>query len=153
MGTCKWSFPHIKFIDNFIYFSSSIVIGLAMCSFSYTLEGKALLLNDLFVSPSYRSRGIGKLLFNTVLQYAKKTDRKSVDLYVVKWNPARKLYENLGAIDLNSKEDAQLLRVYDKIIQAWDLNIFYCLLWIIITKHVQELFEIKSHFSQNVFFF
>lgn len=89
-----------------------------MCSSMFTWEGRTLSLNDLFVSPSHRSRGIGKLLFNAVLRYAKKTDHKCVDLYVVDWNPARKLYERLGAIDLTSTVDAQLHRVYKNVINV-----------------------------------
>lgn len=87
-----------------------------MCSFMYTWEGRGLFLNELFVKPSHRSQGVGKMLFNTVLEYAKETEHDCVDFYVVNWNPAKKLYDKLGAVNLSSTSNANLHRIYKNVI-------------------------------------
>lgn len=91
-----------------------------MCSFIYTWEGKTLFLNDLFVKPSYRSRGIGKLLLNHIIQYSKKSGYNCIDFYVVHWNPAKKLYEKMGAINLTLSAGVQCHHFYKNLIDSID---------------------------------
>lgn len=70
----------------------------------YTWVGKAIYLDDLFVTESYRSRGIGDALLDDVINEAKRTDCKRVVWQVSEWNKkAQKFYLEKGA-KLDEKE-------------------------------------------------
>ncbi|MGD9328991.1 MAG: GNAT family N-acetyltransferase [Cyclobacteriaceae bacterium] len=64
----------------------------------YSWVGKSLYLDDLYVRPSFRGRGIGKKLMNTVFDIAKKEKCNRVRWQVSKWNSeAIKFYKKIGA--------------------------------------------------------
>lgn len=64
----------------------------------YTWVGKSLYLDDLYVQPNYRSKGIGSKLINKVIEKAKSENCKRLRWQVSNWNsPAIKFYESLGA--------------------------------------------------------
>ena len=65
--------------------------------FSSTRMKRLWLLNDLFVHPEYRRRGISKLLFEKCFQLMRKTDACGVMLETEKTNViGNKLYLQLG---------------------------------------------------------
>ena len=66
-------------------------------SFSSVGMKKIWILNDLFVAPGHRQKGIARALINHVLGYSKETGRKKVVLSTAYDNfNAQKLYEKLG---------------------------------------------------------
>jgi GNAT superfamily N-acetyltransferase len=68
--------------------------------FSYysTWRGAGLYLEDLFVRPDFRGRGIGKALLVGVARAAKQDGRGFVRWAVLRWNkPAIEMYKALGA--------------------------------------------------------
>jgi len=66
-------------------------------SFSSVGMNKIWILNDLFVAPGHRQKGIARALINHVLGYSKETGRKKVVLSTAYHNfNAQKLYEKLG---------------------------------------------------------
>lgn len=68
--------------------------------FSYysTWRGAGMHLEDLFVRPDFRGRGVGKALLARIAQTALQENRAFVRWEVLDWNePAIKLYEGLGA--------------------------------------------------------
>lgn len=75
------------------------VIGTALFYFAYsTWKGKMLYLDDLIVTESYRRKGIGMRLLDTLMNYAKETNTKMVKWQVLNWNePAIQFYEKIGA--------------------------------------------------------
>jgi len=65
--------------------------------FSSLRMARALILNDLFVAPQHRGRGISRLLMNAALAFAKQAGAVSLSLETAKTNDAaRALYESLG---------------------------------------------------------
>ena len=68
-------------------------------NFSTFLAKPGLFLEDLFVLPEYRRRGVGRALFSHVLSLAKARNYGRMDWTVLSWNqPAIKLYtETFGA--------------------------------------------------------
>lgn len=68
-------------------------------------------MEDLYVQPSYRGTGVGKMLFTHVMKYALDRNCARLDFHVLNWNPATQFYEKLGAVNLTTKEDWQLYRV------------------------------------------
>lgn len=58
---------------------------------------KYWILNDLFVDPEYRKRGIGEALISTVLNFARESKARIVELSTAVDNfTAQKLYEQIG---------------------------------------------------------
>lgn len=68
-----------------------------------TFKGKpGIYLEDLFVKPEYRGKGIGKALFESIIKTAKEKNYGRVEWSVLKWNqPAINFYESRGAAGLD----------------------------------------------------
>ena len=67
-------------------------------SFYSTWRGAGLFLEDLFVRPAFRGRGIGKALLASVARVAEQDHRVFIRWEVLNWNqPAIALYKALGA--------------------------------------------------------
>ena len=74
--------------------------GMALCYYSYsTWTGKrSIHLEDLYIAPQYRNRGLAKGLIHRLIEYAKSEDCARLDWSVLYWNrPAIQLYEKIGA--------------------------------------------------------
>ncbi|KAJ8947479.1 hypothetical protein NQ318_009782 [Aromia moschata] len=92
--------------------SDGHIVGYALYFPTYsTWEGKALLLEDLYVRSAYRRRGIGKQLFMAVAKIAHESEISRLDFHVLSWNPAIAFYKGLGAVDLTVKEDWHFFRL------------------------------------------
>jgi len=66
-------------------------------NFSTFLGQPGLYIEDLYVKPEFRSRGIGKELLKHCATLATERNCGRMEWCVLKWNTARKFYENLGA--------------------------------------------------------
>jgi GNAT superfamily N-acetyltransferase len=78
-------------------------------NYSTFLARPGLYLEDLFVLPSMRRRGLGRLFFQKLAQIAVERDCGRVDWSVLEWNkPAFGFYESLGARCL---DDWRLMRL------------------------------------------
>lgn len=67
-----------------------------------TWRGRALHLEDLFVRPSFRGRGIGKALLTRVAALAVERGCTLLYWHVLDWNqPAIDFYRSLGAVSLD----------------------------------------------------
>jgi len=75
------------------------VIGMALFYDRYsTWKGKAIHLEDLIVTEKERKKGVGKALYNAVMQYAHDNNYKRVAWDVLDWNTnAIDFYESTGA--------------------------------------------------------
>jgi len=77
------------------------VQGFIMFYYNYsTWVGRAgLHVEDFFVRESARGIGLGRRLLVAVARVAVERGCQRLDLAVLEWNPARKLYEHLGFTD------------------------------------------------------
>ena len=76
------------------------IIGFASFYFAYySWSGKAIYLDDLYVTQEYRKQGIGKQLLEAVIQFAKEKKCSKIRWQVSGWNKnAIDFYKSLGAV-------------------------------------------------------
>ena len=93
-------FGNNKRFDAYIAFSGPKAVGYAIIFETYSsfLALPTLYLEDIFVSPEFRSHGIGWKLFRTCLAEANRRGCGRMEWVVLDWNRnAIKFYEKLGA--------------------------------------------------------
>lgn len=94
------------------YFRSPVAVGAALNSYSYSWDGKTIYMRNFIVEESYRSKGVGKILYNGLLKHAKEVGCNRVDFDVLNRNTrAQKFYEDLGAINMTEKYGFFMYRV------------------------------------------
>ena len=79
---------------------NNAIIGFSLYYISYsTWKGKCLYLEDFYVQPMHRKKGIGELLFNQTIEIAKSIQAKRMDWQVLSWNEiAMNFYKKQGTI-------------------------------------------------------
>ena len=65
-------------------------------TFSSVSMMKDMIMNDLYVFPEFRKKGIGKALLETAKKFSKDNNYKGLWVETANDNPARSLYEHLG---------------------------------------------------------
>jgi len=76
-----------------------VVVGMALCFVRYsTWKGPVLYLEDIVVNEAFRGKGIGDLLFRSVMQESIDKGFHSLVWQVLDWNePALRFYHRYGA--------------------------------------------------------
>jgi GNAT superfamily N-acetyltransferase len=88
------------FAEALIAEVDGVTAGMAVYFYSYStfLAKPGLYLEDLYVSPKFRGRGIGKKLIASVAKVALSRGCARYEWSVLDWNtPAIEFYKNLGA--------------------------------------------------------
>ncbi|HDZ41995.1 MAG TPA: GNAT family N-acetyltransferase [Bacteroidetes bacterium] len=70
-------------------------------NYSTFLARPGIYIEDLYVRPEYRGKGLGKGLLRHIASLALERDCGRVEWWVLNWNPARKFYDSLGATAMN----------------------------------------------------
>jgi len=88
--------------EHFDFFVAEIdgeIAGMSIYYYTYsTWVGKSLYLEDLYVLPDYRNRGIGAALLRKTVAVAQDTGCNRMRWQVLDWNTeAQRLYRRLGA--------------------------------------------------------
>ncbi|MBX9846496.1 MAG: GNAT family N-acetyltransferase [Xanthobacteraceae bacterium] len=78
--------------------SEGNVVGMITCSDRYytAWAGCSLYIQDFYIEPDYRHRGIGSSLLSAVAELAQQRSSVFVELMVSANNPSRRLYRRLG---------------------------------------------------------
>lgn len=83
----EWGFGKDKQFDFFVALENDVIVGLALFYYKYsTWKGKCLFLEDIIVTESKRGKGIGKLLFDKVVEVAKQQKVRRMEWQVLNWN-------------------------------------------------------------------
>jgi GNAT superfamily N-acetyltransferase len=79
----------------FVAEADGLVVGFALYYIRYsTWKGARMYLEDILVTESWRGKGIGKLLFNCLIEEAKEKGWKAISWQVLEWNePAINFYK------------------------------------------------------------
>lgn len=88
-----------KFFKCLVATNGTNIIGFATYFFSYySWTGKAIYLDDLYVPEQYRNQGIGKMLFDKVIEIGKTENCFKMKWQVSNWNiKAQEFYKSRGA--------------------------------------------------------
>ncbi|EMR01773.1 GNAT family N-acetyltransferase [Cesiribacter andamanensis] len=88
-----------KVFDFLVAEQDGRILGLALYYWSYsTWKGKCMYLEDLVITQPHRRFGIGRRLFDRLIQIAKEKDVRRLSWQVLDWNePAIEFYKGLGA--------------------------------------------------------
>jgi GNAT superfamily N-acetyltransferase len=99
-GLRAWLFGERPVAEVILAFVDDAVVGFALFfpNFSTFLGRPGLYLEDLFVVPEWRGRGIGQRLLRHLAGLAVERGCGRMEWTVLDWNePARRFYERLGA--------------------------------------------------------
>ncbi|MCO6429255.1 MAG: GNAT family N-acetyltransferase, partial [Deltaproteobacteria bacterium] len=81
---------------------SAVGFALYFHNYSTFLGKRGIYLEDLYVQPSYRGKGIGLRLFREVARIAVERDCGRMEWSVLDWNePALNFYRSLGAVPMS----------------------------------------------------
>jgi len=96
------------------------IVGLAFYTPRYsTWVGDTLHLEDLIVTEKMRGKGIGRLLYKSFLEEAKRRDVNRVEWSVLDWNkPAINFYKKTGAI-IDGLDQWKIVRMNKQIIDDY----------------------------------
>ncbi len=91
----KDGFGHKPVFELVVAEENGKLVGMAIYFIKYsTWKGKGIYLEDIIVKESHRLRGIGKKLFNAVIDEAKTFGAKQLHWQVLDWNtPAIRFYD------------------------------------------------------------
>lgn len=94
------------------------IVGIALFYYRYsTWKGPTIHLEDLVVKAEKRNLGIGKALYNKVMQYAFSKKVRRVDWDVLDWNTnAIEFYEKTGA---TMHKEWNAVKMYEKDLAAY----------------------------------
>jgi ribosomal protein S18 acetylase RimI-like enzyme len=93
-------FGERAFVNGIVAEDSGKVIAYALFYPNYaTFRGQqGMYLEDIFISPEHRGKGIGEAMLRRIAQIAKHQGCERIDFQVLEWNqPAISFYEKLGA--------------------------------------------------------
>ena len=89
-----------EYINGFVaVLPDSTIVGYATWFFTYyTFTGKAMYLDDLYITPAWRGKGLGTALIDCVIEKAKMSGCNRLRWQVSVWNhAAQAFYKKLGA--------------------------------------------------------
>jgi GNAT superfamily N-acetyltransferase len=83
----------------FVAVDNDVIIGFALYYIRFsTWKGRRVYLEDFIVTEEYRGKGVGKLLFNQIIQETKQLGHSGMVWQVLDWNqPAIKFYNKYEA--------------------------------------------------------
>jgi GNAT superfamily N-acetyltransferase len=107
----KHLFGECPFIESIVAEWDEEIVGFALFfpNYSTFLTQPGLYIEDIFVLPEYRRRGIGKALLLYIIQLASEREAGRLEWSVLDWNsPAIAFYEKMGATILKEWQICRL---------------------------------------------
>lgn len=122
-------FGERPYVESLVAIVDDETVGFALFfhNFSTFLGKPGMYLEDLYVRPAFRGRGLGKALLTRVAQIAVERDCGRMEWSVLDWNePSIRFYESLGAKPLSDwtvyRLTGETLRVLGTPAKAADLH-------------------------------
>lgn len=99
-------FGEDSFVEALVAVDGNIIGGYALFypNFASFRGQRGFYLEDIYVSPAFRGRGVGESMIRRIASIATERGFKRIDFQVLDWNePAVRFYEKLGAV----KDDSE----------------------------------------------
>ncbi|CAG2186262.1 SAT [Mytilus edulis] len=98
-----------------------LLVGYALYYYSYsTWEGRSIYMEDLYVKPEFRGKGIGTQLWKSVTKVGIEKQCSRLDFIVLNWNVnSIEYYKQKGAFDLTGTEKWHLFRMKESEMKAF----------------------------------
>nr|XP_045614012.1 uncharacterized protein LOC123767925 isoform X1 [Procambarus clarkii] len=113
-------FGEIPFYKVFVAEDDDILVGYVLFFYTYSLDGRGVYMEDLYVSPSHRGRGIGSALWRKVVQCGMSVGGCRCDFSVLNWNASSiEFYKLKGATNLTSEKGHQMYRIKESIMKKF----------------------------------
>ncbi|NP_001091425.1 spermidine/spermine N1-acetyltransferase family member 2 L homeolog [Xenopus laevis] len=99
--------------DGDVKVNGPALVGFALCYITYsTWKGRALYMEDLYVMPQYRGKGVGSQLLTAVAEMCLSLGCCHLQFSVLDWNDlAISFYHSRGAKDLSQAEGWRMFRL------------------------------------------
>jgi GNAT superfamily N-acetyltransferase len=83
----------------FVAEADGLIVGFCLYYVRYsTWKGARMYLEDIIVTEAWRGKGVGKMLFNSLLEEAREKGWKAISWQVLEWNePAINFYKKYNA--------------------------------------------------------
>ncbi|XP_053977116.1 leucine-rich repeat and guanylate kinase domain-containing protein-like [Hylaeus volcanicus] len=102
------------------------IVGYTISYYTYsTWCGKAMYLEDIYVTVDYRGKHIGSKLLKAVAKEASDNNCCRLDFSVLKWNPAQDFYKRKGAVDVTIEEGFHHYRLSDTVLKSLAMDLPY----------------------------
>lgn len=103
-----------SFYECFVASDSEKLVGFVLFFYTYsTWEGRSVYMEDLYVTPTYRNKGIGKKLWQSCVQAGLEMKCTRCNFSVLDWNkPSIEFYKSKGAVDLSGAEGWLAFRLH-----------------------------------------
>lgn len=87
------------------------IVGYVTCFYAYyTWVGKSLYMDDLYITPQYRGKGLGARLLKHVISFAKEQRCNRLRWQVTDWNtPAIEFYKTMGAEICSNENNCDII--------------------------------------------
>ncbi|XP_042884145.1 uncharacterized protein LOC122260805 [Penaeus japonicus] len=97
-------FGEQAFYKGYVAEEDGHLVGYTLYFFTFNWEGRGVYMEDLYVSPSHRRRGIGMALWRKVIQAGMALQGIRCDFAVLNWNlPSIEFYKSKGAVDMTEQ--------------------------------------------------
>lgn len=93
-------FGERKIVEGLVCFDGETLISYAIFypSFASFRGERGVYLEDIYIAPTHRGKGIGEAMLKEIARYGKEIGAVRMDFQVLDWNePAIKFYKKLGA--------------------------------------------------------
>ncbi|KAK7022871.1 Diamine acetyltransferase 2 [Halocaridina rubra] len=109
-----------KFYRCFIAENDRALLGYTLFFFTYNAEGHGVYMEDIYVSPEYRGRGIGLALWGKVIQAGLDLGGTRCDFAVLDWNiPSIDIYKTKGAVDMTEASNFHFYRMTREVMEKF----------------------------------
>ncbi|XP_056884423.1 thialysine N-epsilon-acetyltransferase-like isoform X2 [Takifugu flavidus] len=123
-GFCKNPFFHgiiAEVPEHLKTKEGHIKIGYAIYFYSWSsMSGRVIYMEDLYVMPEFRGKGIGKALMSKVAQLGLAAGCTQLNFAVLDWNkPSLEFYFHQGCYDFTAESGYHLMRCEGEALENW----------------------------------
>lgn len=100
------------FYECYVAEAEGQLVGYSIFFYTFNGEGPGVYMEDLYVTPEYRKKGIGMALWGSVIKAGLNIGGKRCDFAVLDWNtPSIDFYKHMDAVDMTQQRGFHFYRM------------------------------------------